>query len=770
MKRSRPEKSRSGGDGSASKLLRDGDASVAAAATSDRRRSKKRSSSAPRNALRSAQLEKRELLLFRKFGHGPRLFARYYRAQRLAPPREFAETRAVFATSLPITFRVHVSRPDARAFTARFLAPLHAKGLIEPIPWMPPGEGWRAVDAAADAERAGHHRKLHPEVAAAVARGVDAGVCARQEAVSMLPVLALAPRLRAGDRVLDVCAAPGNKTMQLLEIVSPAGLVVANDGNPRRVDTMREALARHRRAAGETAGLVVTCAMGQDIPVPAFAGTPNPSRGYDAVLADVPCSGDGTLRKDPDVLKRWHPGLGNALHATQVAIARNSAALVRPGGLLLYSTCSLNPVEDEAVVAAVLLGPGGERFELVRDPLGDGTRALKRRPGVADWRVGEHVARGTEAAARSLPFATPRDGEDAEALAGGEASVEDARESAEDDSDSEEDVTLRWYATREDAVAAGMPCAAPTMWPPHRATKKRLHLDRCARFLPHDQDTGGFFVAMLRRREDARAEDAATREDSDEDRRRRRAEKTERTARVRASAAARATADLPDPVRPLPPGEAAAIAAKLGVGRSTRARFWLGAKGDVTLAPAAAPDLAGLGGVAIAAAGVVALRPRVLTRDEGATAAASFPYDFTVDGAEVLAPRMRARRMRVAPTDLQAMLAARARGVDVEEEDQTSFFSTGKGEILRLTPDEMADATRDSWRRAESSGPGTGAVALVLVRRGDDKAAPASVAFAVPGRCDEKGLSVPPEVDAESARRLLARLREVAGASRKPKK
>ena len=779
MKRSRPEKSRSGGDGSASKLLRDGDASVAAAATSDRRRSKKRSSSAPRNALRSAQLEKRELLLFRKFGHGPRLFARYYRAQRLAPPREFAETRAVFATSLPITFRVHVSRPDARAFTARFLAPLHAKGLIEPIPWMPPGEGWRAVDAAADAERAGHHRKLHPEVAAAVARGVDAGVCARQEAVSMLPVLALSPRLRAGDRVLDVCAAPGNKTMQLLEIVSPAGLVVANDGNPRRVDAMREALARHRRAAGETAGLVVTCAMGQDIPVPAFAGTLNPRRGYDAVLADVPCSGDGTLRKDPDVLKRWHPGLGNALHATQVAIARNSAALVRPGGLLLYSTCSLNPVEDEAVVAAVLLGPGGERFELVRDPLGDGTRALKRRPGVADWRVGEHVARGTEAAARSLPFATPSERERADER-NGEGS-DDSRDKGDDkgddsdDSDSEEDVTLRWYATHEDAVAAGMPCAAPTMWPPPRAKTKSLRLERCARFLPHDQDTGGFFVALLRRREEAEDGDAAEKvrsdeEDEDRQKSRRRLEKTERTARMRASAAARAVADLPDPVRPLPPGEAAAIAAKLGVGRSMRARLWLGAKGAVTLSPAAAPDLADLGGVAIAAAGVVALRPRALTKDEGETAAAGFPYDFTVDGAEVLAPRMRARRVRVAPTDLQAMLAARARGVDVEEEDQTTFFSTGKGEILRLTPEEMADVTRESWRRAEASGPGTGAVALVLLRRGDDKAAPASVAFAVPGRCDENGLSVPPEVDAESARSLLQRLREVAGASRRAKK
>ena len=263
----------------------------------------------------------------------------------------------------------------------------------------------------------------------------------------------------------------------------------------------------------------------------------------------------------------------------------------------------------------------------------------------------------------------------------------------------------------------------------------------------------------------------SARGDSDEDRRRaRRAEKTERTARIRASAAARAAADLPDPVRPLPPGEAEAIAAKLGVGRSTRARLWLGAKGAVTLAPEAAPDLADLGGVAVASAGVVALRPRALTRDEVATAAARFPYDLTADGAEVLAPLMRARRVRVAPTDLQAMLAARARGIDVEEEDQTSFFSTGKRETLRLTPREMADATRKSWRRAEASGPGTGAVALVLVRRGEDKAAPASVAFAVPGRCDEKGLSVSPEVDAESARRLLARLREVAGVSRRAKK
>ena len=97
--------------------------------------------------------------------------------------------------------------------------------------------------------------------------------------------------------------------------------------------------------------LVVTCSYGQDVPVPRFD---DGVEGFDAVLADVPCSGDGTFRKDPDALKRWHPGGGNALHATQVAVARRMARLVKPGGHLLYSTCSLNPVEDEAVVAAIL--------------------------------------------------------------------------------------------------------------------------------------------------------------------------------------------------------------------------------------------------------------------------------------------------------------------------------------------------------------------------------------------------------------------------------
>ena len=77
--------------------------------------------------------------------------------------------------------------------------------------------------------------------------------------------------------------------------------------------------------------LVVTCSYGQDVPVPIFD---DGIEGYDAVLADVPCSGDGTFRKDPDAMRRWHPGGGNALHATQVAVARRTRyGWSNPGGI-----------------------------------------------------------------------------------------------------------------------------------------------------------------------------------------------------------------------------------------------------------------------------------------------------------------------------------------------------------------------------------------------------------------------------------------------------
>ena len=719
---------------------------------------KKKDVTSTKNALRSAQLEKRELLLFRKFGYGPRLFERYYRGQDLAAAEELEALATANASALPITFRLHRSDPRAAELVNR-LESLARRDLVRPLPWMAHGMGWQALpvtrdadDDSAAAQASTRRPTLHPAVAKIVDEGVHAGLLARQEAVSMLPVLTLAPTLCAGARVLDVCAAPGNKTMQLLEIVSPstgsdgakaAGLVVANDAHLGRVNTLRAAIERHARSHREMSSLVVTCAMGQDLPAPTFthrdddddaSGARSVTSGYDAVLTDVPCSGDGTARKDPDVLRRWHPGVGNALHLTQVAVARRAASLVRPGGALLYSTCSLNPVEDEAVVAAILEGPGGEEFEIEEGAVDRGAPGIKYRPGVQTWRVAEHVTRES--------------GDDDSRL--------DRFDS--DSEDDEDEVTLRWYGTYEDAVDAKMPSASPTMWPRpqhHERGGRDLHLERCARFLPHDQDTGGFFVALLRRRLSKHRDESHVCD----------MRESRRAAVERASAAARARAasDLADPVRPLPPGEAGAIASRLGLDAASRRRLWLGGEGAVTLSPSAAANVSDLGAVAVAAAGVIALVPRVSAWDEEAanlelSNAASFPYDFTAAGAEALAGSATRRRLRVSPTDLQAMLSARASGDDVRQENDSR--NSRRDAFVALTGEEMSDGTRARWKKRTFDG----AAMFVLTRKG--KNGP-EVVFAVPGRCSEEGVTISPEMTKAQAKRALSRLGEVAGAKRR---
>jgi hypothetical protein len=149
-------------------------------------------------------------------------------------------------------------------------------------------------------------------------------------------------------------------------------------------------------------------------------------------------------------------------------------------------------------------------------------------------------------------------------------------------------------------------------------------------------------------------------------------------------------------------------------------------------------------------------------------------YRYTQAGAEALAPLARARRVQAAPTDLQVMLAARASGVDAEV--------AGEGEVLCLTPEEMADATRRRWETSQR-----GAVVFVLLKRSSEaaEAAPSTgkkkktptptpapapapyVAFAVAGRCSDDGFMLSPELSVDESKRLLARLSEVAGVKRK---
>jgi len=143
-----------------------------------------------------------------------------------------------------------------------------------------------------------------------------------------------------GERVLDVCAAPGGKTLILDDAAGPGGLVIAADIRPARVALLRSTLVR----AGRPARVVALDAT-QPLPFEPV---------FDRVLLDAPCSGLGTLRRDPDI--KWHrrPEDLPSLAGGQLRMLAQAAAIVRPGGTVVYATCSSEPEENERVVDAFL--------------------------------------------------------------------------------------------------------------------------------------------------------------------------------------------------------------------------------------------------------------------------------------------------------------------------------------------------------------------------------------------------------------------------------
>jgi tRNA (cytosine34-C5)-methyltransferase len=456
------------------------------------------------NTLRQAfsgAMSKADEIWFRKCGHGERLFTSYYRRQEIMSIEEWPQFEAVLRKTLPVTFRFRDASgkgsSSAREARAALEERMLALGAAAPVPWAPASGIWQAAEVPDEKALSKSGRPLPGQggrlgkgsnseaLAAALADGVAQGLLNRQEIVSMLPVLAL--RVPKGSCVLDTCASPGSKTMMLLEAVSSGGcargMVVANDAHPKRVATLLDAIDRHHRPDSERSRLVVTCHRGEAFPFPARPfrkGEGNgevPPTGFDRVLCDVPCSGDGTIRKDRTVLPRWTPAVGTQLHAVQLEIAWRGLQLLQAGGLMAYSTCSLNPVEDEAVVAALLsradaMRPGA--VELEAWPV-EVLPHLIRRPGKSSWRVADHV----------------------ECLHLDDDDDDDDKEEGEDEDD---EVKLRWHRDHGSAVAAGMPHVTPTLWPPPATVADRMHLERCSRLLPHDQDHGGFFIALLRKR------------------------------------------------------------------------------------------------------------------------------------------------------------------------------------------------------------------------------------------------------------------------------
>src|SRR5574341_1537419 len=171
-----------------------------------------------------------------------------------------------------------------------------------------------------------------------VRRFLDDGIIYIQDEASQL--LAHLLRVQSGQRVLDVTAAPGSKATHLAAL-TPDASIVAGDLYPRRVETMR------LLAAKQQARLHVLI---QDATRP----LPFPNESFDRVLLDAPCTGTGTLRRNPEIRYRLKSEDINQLARQQLQMLVQSGRTLGPGGRLVYSTCSVEPEEDEHVVALFL--------------------------------------------------------------------------------------------------------------------------------------------------------------------------------------------------------------------------------------------------------------------------------------------------------------------------------------------------------------------------------------------------------------------------------
>jgi multisite-specific tRNA:(cytosine-C5)-methyltransferase len=322
------------------------------------------------------------------------------------------------------------------------------------------------------------------------------GNISRQEVVSMIPPLLM--DIEPGMVVLDMCAAPGSKAAQLLEMVhngeearirnalklhakedgrevSPGldtetdvdltldnsdegratGLLIANDS-----DYKRSHMLIHQLKRLSSPNLIVTnhdATMFPSIKLPPTKENPAGNRylKFDRILADVPCAGDGTCRKNPNLWNDWNPGNALGLYVTQVRILVRALQMLKAGGRVVYSTCSMNPVENEAVVASAIERCGGlSKVEVV--DCSDRLVGLKRAPGMKDWKIMDKSGRMWSSWA--------------------EVEEENAKNGV-------------------DATRARL---AEGMFPP-QGELSAIPLERCMRVYAHQQDTGGFFITVLQK-------------------------------------------------------------------------------------------------------------------------------------------------------------------------------------------------------------------------------------------------------------------------------
>ncbi len=374
---------------------------------------------------------------------------------------------------------------------------------VEPpieVPWYPDGLAWWMTTPKNVV------RKFPPFSAFQkfLVSETSVGNISRQEVVSMIPPLVM--DLKPGMTVLDMCAAPGSKSAQLLEMIHvgeesrvrkvlrehakedgfdlgpemleeteadleadpsdqgrATGLLIANDADYKRGHMLVHQLKRL-----SSANLIVSnhdATQFPSIKLPSTADAPNKPvyLKFDRILADVPCSGDGTLRKNANLWREWQPGSALGLHLTQVRILVRALQLLKVGGRVVYSTCSMNPAENESVIGSAIERCGGAENVEILD-CSDRLPGLKRVPGMKEWKIMDKSSRIWSSWADVEKFAKEEN----------------------------------------EGVIPGK--LTQSMFPkPEGSEGHNLPLDRCMRVYSHLQDTGGFFITVLEKKQEFRA-------------------------------------------------------------------------------------------------------------------------------------------------------------------------------------------------------------------------------------------------------------------------
>ncbi|XP_067385733.1 RNA cytosine C(5)-methyltransferase NSUN2 [Emydura macquarii macquarii] len=381
------------------------------------------------------------------------LFERYYRELRLVPEGEWEPFMAALREPLPATLRITGYKSHAKEILQclknkyfKELQDLVVDGqkieVPQPLKWYPEELAWHTNLSRKILRKSPQLEKFHQFLVSET----ECGNISRQEAVSMIPPLLL--NVNPHHKILDMCAAPGSKTAQLIEMLHadmnnpfPEGFVIAND-----IDNKRCYLLVHQAKRLSSPCIMVVNHDASSIPsLQIDINERKEVLFYDRILCDVPCSGDGTMRKNIDVWKKWTTQNSLQLHGLQLRIATRGVEQLAEGGRMVYSTCSLNPVENEAVIASLLEKSQGA-LELA--DVSSELPGLKWMPGITQWKV------------------MLKDGQ--------------------------------WFEDWKDVPSNRQTQIRPTMFPVKDEEKlKAMNLERCIRILPHHQNTGGFFVAVL---------------------------------------------------------------------------------------------------------------------------------------------------------------------------------------------------------------------------------------------------------------------------------